>query len=113
MICHRSQLLNTAAVPSPPPQVSDCINGGISASTVFQALDYAHRMGAHVVSMAIGSTYQYGFSPTTPAPSYHAQWTASYQQALQPLADKGVLVVVAAGASSRCSQNPRLAQQGR
>ena len=81
--------------------MSDCINGGISASTVFQALDYAHRMGAHVVSMAIGSTYQYGFTPTTPAPSYHAQWTASYQQALQPLADKGVLVVVAAGASSR------------
>ena len=73
-----------------PPiiQVSDCLTGSIAASSVFQAFDYALRMGAHVVSCSFGASYEYGFAPTAPAPSYHAQWTAAYVAALQPLASK-------------------------
>eukprot|EP00955_Chlamydomonas_euryale_P105934 365669-Chlamydomonas_euryale.AAC.5 len=49
------------------------------------------------VSMSFGSSYQYGFYPLAPAPSYHAEWTAAYARALAPLADAGVLAVAAAG----------------
>ena len=72
----------------PTIQVSDCLTGSIAASSVFQAFDYALRMGAHVVSCSFGASYEYGFAPTAPAPSYHAQWTAAYVAALQPLASK-------------------------
>ena len=72
----------------PTIQVSDCLTGSIAASSVFQAFDYALRMGAHVVSCSFGASYAYGFAPTAPAPSYHAQWTAAYVAALQPLASK-------------------------
>jgi hypothetical protein len=73
------------------------MTGAIQASVVFQAYDYALRMGAHIVSCSFGATYTYGFNPTTKAPSYHAQWTAAYVSALQPLSEKGILAVVSAG----------------
>jgi hypothetical protein len=78
-------------------QVSDCLTGNIATSTVFQAFDYATRMGAHIVSASIGTTYEWGFTPTGPAPAYHSQWQAAYVSAMQPMSSKGVLAVVAAG----------------
>ncbi|KAG1656865.1 hypothetical protein FOA52_008797 [Chlamydomonas sp. UWO 241] len=77
-------------------KVSDC-TGAIPASAVFQAFDYATRMGAHVVSASIGGTYDYGFAPTQRAPSYHVQWDAAYRAAMSPMAAKGMLVVTSAG----------------
>ncbi len=45
-------------------QVSDCTDDkAISASAVFSALDYAFRMGAHIVSMSLGSSFAYGSQP--------------------------------------------------
>ncbi|KAG1679174.1 hypothetical protein FOA52_000530 [Chlamydomonas sp. UWO 241] len=81
-------------------RVANCVDGGFAASAVFRALDYAARMGAHVVSLSFASEYQYEFGKDrtlSPAPSWHAQWTASYKTALQPLSDKGILTVAAAG----------------
>ncbi|GAX83058.1 hypothetical protein CEUSTIGMA_g10484.t1 [Chlamydomonas eustigma] len=79
-------------------RVSDCISGNIAASTVFQAFDYALKNGAHIVSCSFTpSTYAYGFIALQPAPSYHAAWTSAYVTAMQPLANKGILAVVAAG----------------
>ncbi|GAX83406.1 hypothetical protein CEUSTIGMA_g10831.t1 [Chlamydomonas eustigma] len=79
-------------------RVSDCISGNIASSTVFQAFDYALQNGAHVVSCSFApSTYSYGFYALSPAPSYHAAWTSAYVTAMQPLAAKGILAVVAAG----------------
>ena len=78
-------------------KVSDCLTGAITASAVFSAFDYAAKMGAHVASCSFGSSYAYGFTPTAAAPSYQSQYTQAYKTAMQPLADKGVLVVAAAG----------------
>ncbi|GAX83405.1 hypothetical protein CEUSTIGMA_g10830.t1 [Chlamydomonas eustigma] len=78
-------------------RVSDCMTGAIQASVVFQAYDYALKMGAHIISCSFGASYAYGFTPSTLAPSYHAQWTAAYVSALRPLSEKGILAVVSAG----------------
>ena len=78
-------------------QVSDCLSGNIAAANVFQAFDYATRMGAHIVSCSFTSTYSYGFYALAPAPSYYAAQTAAYTTAMKPMANKGILAVVAAG----------------
>ncbi|KAG1672720.1 hypothetical protein FOA52_005198 [Chlamydomonas sp. UWO 241] len=77
-------------------RVSNCM-GDIQTSSVFAALDYAVRNGAHIVSASIGQDYPYGFFPLSPAPSYHKSWADAYKKAVQPLANKGVLLVAAAG----------------
>lgn len=50
-----------------------------------------------VLQASFGQSYPYGFEPQNPAPWYHAGWIKTYEQAIQPLADAGVLVVAAAG----------------
>ena len=78
-------------------QVSDCLSGNIASSSVFQAFNYAVRMGAHIVSCSFTSTYSYGFYPVAKAPSYLASQATAYSTAMKPLSDKGILAVVAAG----------------
>eukprot|EP00798_Chlamydomonas_sp_ICE-L_P012853 gene12853-3566_t len=78
-------------------RVSDCMSGSISASKVVEAYEYAAKMGAHIISCSFGTDYTWGFSAEGPAPSYHRQWYATYEQALKPLAEKNILVVAAAG----------------
>jgi len=73
------------------------VTGSVPASAVFAAFDYAARMGAHVVSVSLGGRYAPGFVPTGPAPPYHASWDAAFEAAMAPLADRGALVVAAAG----------------
>jgi hypothetical protein len=47
--------------------VSDCTTRqAIFASAVHTALDYASRMGAHIVSMSLGSNFVYGQQPLSP-----------------------------------------------
>ncbi len=91
--------------------MSDCINNGINdnsnnvnASFVFQAFNYAAKMGAHIVSYSVAPSFA-GMSdtisnkvkPSTAWATTFAQQTKAYTQAIQPLAIKGGLVVTAAG----------------
>mmetsp|Transcript_32602 Transcript_32602/g.71993 ORF Transcript_32602/g.71993 Transcript_32602/m.71993 type:complete len:435 (-) Transcript_32602:1981-3285(-) len=78
-------------------RVSDCIQDSIAASNVVKAMDYAARMGAHIVSCSFGNSYDWSFSPIGPAPTYHADWINTYNTAIKPLANKNILVVAAAG----------------
>ena len=83
-------------------KVSDCISGSFSSAAIFKAFDYAHKMGAHIVSCSFTSGNPglpgQPFFPISRAPvNPNAQWTASYVTAMQPLANKGILTVVAAG----------------
>ncbi|GFH09954.1 peptidase_S8 domain-containing protein [Haematococcus lacustris] len=77
-------------------RVTDC-RGSTMASTVVMALDYALRMGAHIVSMSLGMAYPYNFQPFSRAPSFVTQQQRPFLAAITPLAAKGVLVVAAAG----------------
>lgn len=81
---------------APWVQILDC-RSSIFTSAVFQAFDYAMNMGAHVVSCSFGGRFAKGFVADSPAPSIHAGWTEAYRLALQPLADRGILLVAAAG----------------
>lgn len=78
-------------------QVADCNGGNIDSSTVVMALDYAHRMGAHIVQMSLGAAINRYFTPSEPAPSYQAEWIKTYATALKPLEEKNVLVVASSG----------------
>jgi subtilisin family serine protease len=81
-------------------KVSDCLSGSFSSANIFKAFNYAYLMGAHIVSCSFTSgnpAAGQAFTPIVRAPPSNAQWTASYVSAMQPLAAKGVLMVVAAG----------------
>jgi serine protease len=54
-------------------------------------------MGASIAQCSFGSSYPDGFSPSAPAPWYHAGWIQAYESAIAPLQEKGVLVVASAG----------------
>lgn len=72
------------------------------ASEAFKALDYATRMGAHIVQMSIGragmSSY---FSPSSAPEGTQLQseeyMIRSYYTALKPLEEKKILVVASSG----------------
>lgn len=79
-------------------RVSDCTpEGRLTSTAIFEAFDYAYRMGANIVSCSFGNNYPPRFHPMAPAPDYRLRNTRAYQAAMQPLADKGVLIVAAAG----------------
>lgn len=77
--------------------MADCFDGAIYASAVAQAMDYAMRMGAHVVSCSFGASLPWQFYPFRQAPFYEANFIKAYDRAIAPLQDKGILVVAAAG----------------
>jgi len=80
-------------------KVSDCTSGAIYAAAVFRALDYALRMGAHIVSCSFGRVYPQQFKPPGYAPPWedHQEQAAAYTRALTPLRAARVLVLAAAG----------------
>jgi len=59
-------------------------------------------MGAHIVSCSFTSSYKYGFYPVAKAPSYLTSQVTAYTTAMRPLANKGILVVAAAGELTLC-----------
>jgi subtilisin family serine protease len=59
-------------------QVADCQDGTMYMSAIASALDYAVRMGAHIVSMSIGMSLPYGFAPNSQVSGAAAQgWGGS------------------------------------
>ncbi|GIL48805.1 hypothetical protein Vafri_5235 [Volvox africanus] len=71
-------------------------SGNFYTSNVVAAYDYAYRMGAHIVSNSFGPA-QVNTNPTQYDRDQSRAQTRLYQRAVQPLADKGVLLVAAAG----------------
>ncbi|EFJ51185.1 hypothetical protein VOLCADRAFT_88007 [Volvox carteri f. nagariensis] len=70
--------------------------GAFYASNVMAAYDYALRMGAHVVSNSFGPLRP-NFNPNDYDKADDAKKYRLYERAVQPLAQKGVLLVAAAG----------------
>ncbi|MGJ5814338.1 S8 family serine peptidase [Paludibaculum fermentans] len=69
-------------------RVADWYDGGIRSDTVLQALDWVVQDGMDVVNMSFGSVGRYGSSHTI------------YGDAVRGLADRGIIVVRAAGNTS-------------
>ncbi|GLC66822.1 hypothetical protein PLESTF_000478100 [Pleodorina starrii] len=65
-------------------------------SNIMAAYDYALKMGAHIVSCSFGPKTP-NFTPTEFHKTQHAEQERLYTRVIQPLNDKGVLVVAAAG----------------
>ncbi|PNH08638.1 Thermophilic serine proteinase [Tetrabaena socialis] len=70
--------------------------GDVYASNVMVAYDYALRMGAHVVSCSFGPKYPI-LQPNSEQLAAAAQEVRLYEQAVRPMAQKGVLLVASAG----------------
>eukprot|EP00798_Chlamydomonas_sp_ICE-L_P011848 gene11848-14953_t len=89
--------LHTSALLVVDCKVVDC-KGDLWASNIAAAYEYAALMGAHIVSASIGpQSYSYNFKPVTTASSMYTSWTKANTKAMQPLADKNILLVAAAG----------------
>ena len=75
------------------------------ASSIFQALDYALKMGANIISCSFSREYSSGFAPFWPPSPWeeHGQETAAFTKALEPLTRADVLVVAAAGKEGVCA----------
>ncbi|PNG99526.1 hypothetical protein TSOC_014692, partial [Tetrabaena socialis] len=70
--------------------------GHIYASNIMVADDYALRMGAHVVSCSFGPR-SLNLQPDARELALDAQEVRLYEQAVRPTAQKGMLLVAAAG----------------
>ncbi|PNG99387.1 Subtilisin E, partial [Tetrabaena socialis] len=70
--------------------------GHVYTSNVMVAYDYALRMGAHVVSCSFGPR-SLNLQPDARELALDAQEVRLYEQAVRPMAQKGVLLVAAAG----------------
>ncbi|PNH07896.1 Subtilisin NAT, partial [Tetrabaena socialis] len=71
-------------------------SGNFWTSNIMSAYDYALRMGAHVVSCSFGPRSPI-LQPTSSDRAQAAQELRLYERAVQPMAQKGVLLVAAAG----------------
>ncbi|GIL48808.1 hypothetical protein Vafri_5235 [Volvox africanus] len=71
-------------------------SGSFYASNIVAAYDYALRMGAHVVSNSFGPR-EPNFSPAEYEKTDDAKRYKLFERAVMPLAQKGVLLVAAAG----------------
>ena len=79
-------------------KISDCTNAGrLTSTAIFEAFDYATKMGADIVSCSFGNDYPLRFYPMASAPEYRRRNTRAYEAALKPLSDKGVLIMASAG----------------
>eukprot|EP00879_Flechtneria_rotunda_P033103 GHRR01036636.1.p1 GENE.GHRR01036636.1~~GHRR01036636.1.p1 ORF type:complete len:1113 (+),score=386.06 GHRR01036636.1:209-3547(+) len=81
--------------------VADCIDGTIYASAVAQAMDYALKMGAHVLSCSFSNSFPLALQPSGPPGPWDtsSSQTATFVRAAKPLETAGVLIVAAAGNS--------------
>ncbi|PNH08643.1 Halolysin [Tetrabaena socialis] len=71
-------------------------SGVVWTSNVMVAYDYALRMGAHVVSCSFGPR-SLNLQPNATELAHAAAEVRLYEEAVQPMAQKGVLLVAAAG----------------
>ena len=89
---HRAGGRLRAELPPPPshslstPQVDDCVQGyGFSTAAILRAFDYAHQMGAHIVSCSFGPTINAYTAPAAPADVPGTPWYDPSQATSQKL----------------------------
>jgi hypothetical protein len=70
-------------------------NGGLFASYIFEAYQYAQDMGAHIIVNSFSNTY-WSVPQDLPSPNHYKQ-TAAFEDAIKSLNKSGVLIFAAAG----------------